>query len=69
MSSIPCSELTWVGLDVHKDSIQAGILRPGWDTVELRGVLNEKYAIRKFFERGLGPRRAVRVCYEAGPTG
>jgi hypothetical protein len=37
--------------------------------VELQGVLNEEYAVRKFFERGLGPRRAVRVCYEAGPTG
>jgi len=69
MSSISRSELSWVGLDAHKDSIQAGILRPGSDTVELRGVLNEEYAIRKFFERGLGPRPAVRVCYEAGPTG
>jgi hypothetical protein len=33
MSIISRSELTWVGLDTHKDSIQAGILRPGSDTV------------------------------------
>ena len=69
MSSIARAELTWVGLDVHKDSIQAGILRPGSESVELRALVNDEYSVRKFFARGLGPRGHLRVCYEAGPTG
>jgi len=69
MSSIARGELTWVGLDVHKDSIRAGILRPGSESVELRALVNDEYSVRKFFARGLGPRGHLRVCYEAGPTG
>ena len=69
MSSISRSELTWVGLDVHKDSIQAGIIRPGSDAVELQAIFNDEALVRKAFERGLGPHRQLRVCYEAGPTG
>jgi transposase len=69
MSSIARAELTWVGLDVHKDSIHAGILRPGSESVELGALVNDEYSVRKFFARGLGPKGQLRVCYEAGPTG
>jgi transposase len=69
MSSISRAELTWVGLDVHKDSIHAGILRPGSESVELRAFFNDEASVRKAFERGMGPHRQLRVCYEAGPTG
>jgi hypothetical protein len=54
---------------VHKDSIHAGILRPGSESVELRVMFNEESEIRKAFEQGMGPHRQLRVCYEAGPTG
>ncbi len=37
MSSIPRSDLSWVGLDVHKDSIHVGLIRSGSDAVELGG--------------------------------
>jgi transposase len=69
MSSISRTDLTWIGLDVHKDSIQAGIIRPGCDSVELKAIFNEQAAIAKVFERSMGPRAKLRVCYEAGPTG
>jgi hypothetical protein len=59
----------WVGLDVHKDSIHAGILRPGSESGELRALFNDEYSVRNFCARALGPRGQVRVCHEAGPTG
>jgi transposase len=69
MSSISRTELTWVGLDVHRDSISVGILRPGSESVELRTIFHDEALVRKAFERGMGPRSRLRVCYEAGPTG
>ena len=45
MSSIARGELTWVGLDVHKDSIHAGILRRGSESVELRALFNDEYSV------------------------
>jgi transposase len=69
MSSISRGELTWVGLDVHKDSIQAGIIRPGSEAVDQQAIFNDEPSVRRAFERGLGPHRQLRVCYEAGPTG
>jgi transposase len=69
MSSISQSDLTWVGLDVHKDSIQIGVLRPHSESVELSGISNDTASVYKAFSRGMGPRTRLRVCYEAGPTG
>jgi transposase len=69
MSSIAKDDLTWVGLDVHKDSIQAGIIRPGSDAVEQRAIFHDEASVKKAFDRGMGPKRQLRVCYEAGPTG
>ena len=57
-----------LGLDVHKNTITAGVLEPGSDVAGRRHDL---------LGRGLGappgrpvrqPRR-LRACYEAGPTG
>ncbi|HTW99451.1 MAG TPA: IS110 family transposase [Acidimicrobiales bacterium] len=69
MSSISRADLVWVGLDVHKDAIHVGLIRAGSDAVESSVVFNDETAIRKAFERSMGPRTKLRVCYEAGPTG
>lgn len=69
ISSMARGDLTWVGLDVHKDSIQMGILRRGSDAVEQRAIFHDEASVHKAFVRGLGPRSRLRVCDEAGPTG
>lgn len=68
ISSMARGDLTWVGLDVHKDSIQMGILRRGSDAVEQRAIFHDEASVHKAFVRGLGPRSRLRVCDEAGPT-
>jgi transposase len=61
---------TFVGLDVHKSSINVAVLLSDHDTpIEWR-IVNEAQAIRKMLKRvaGLAP-GDVRYCYEAGPCG
>lgn len=62
------SDLTWVGLDVHKISISAAVIRPGRDTAEVTNLMADDASVRKFFSHQ-GPPDGLRVCYEAGPTG
>jgi transposase len=57
-----------VALDDSKNSIVAGILRPGTDAPELRQCPNAPKHLRRFFTR-LQREGAVRACYEAGPSG
>jgi transposase len=59
---------TILGLDVHKNTISAGILRPGHDVVDVEKISSDDEAVRRLIAR-LGPPRRLRVCYEAGPTG
>lgn len=61
---------TFVGLDVHKNSIAVALLRGGESTPHEWKVVNEPGAvhrlIRKLEREG---ENAVQCCYEAGPTG
>ena len=60
---------TFVGLDVHKNTIAVALLRPGQPPLEW-SLANETAAIcrliRKLEREAVG---ALRCCYEAGPTG
>lgn len=58
----------WVGLDVHKDSITAAILRgeePQGEVIRLSADLNH---LRRLFRR-LAAQGPVRACYEASGAG
>jgi transposase len=59
---------TFLGLDVHKNTISAGILRPGEDVADVEKISSDDDAVRRLVAR-LGSPRRLRACYEAGPTG
>lgn len=61
-------ELICLGLDVSRDSIAVGTLRPGDEVPEVDKVFNDEPSVRRLIERFEDPRRLV-ACYEAGPTG
>ena len=59
----------YVGLDVHKDSIVVAVAEEGREPARVVGTVPyDMKALRKVLDK-LGPRSAVRCCYEAGPTG
>lgn len=57
-----------LGLDVHRDTISVGVLP--WDREEpvLDKISSDEDAVRRLIGR-FPDRAALRVCYEAGPTG
>lgn len=59
---------TFVGLDVHKDSISVALLRPGHDEPDQDRIPNTPEEVRRLVGRWADPAH-VRVCYEAGPCG
>ncbi len=59
---------TFVGLDVHKDSIAVAVLRAGTETPGRRTIANTPEAVRKLVA-GWSNRDRARVCYEADPCG
>ena len=60
---------TFVGLDVHKETIAAAVARAGGGDAESLGIYpNTPEAVRKLL-RKLGAKSGLRVCYEAGPCG
>ena len=59
---------TFVGLDVHQDSISIALLRPGAQLPDEDQIANTPDAVRKLVRRWSDP-ATIRVCYEAGPTG
>ncbi len=65
---IETSALTFVGMDVHRDSIAIALLRPGEQVPLEQSIANTPEAVRKQLRRWGDP-GALRVCYEAGPTG
>ena len=67
MASIADTPLTFMGLDVHKDSISAGILEPGVEQPSFDKIFHDEPSIRRLVGR-FDP-TTLRVCYEAGPTG
>jgi transposase len=62
------STSTFVGLDVHKDSITSAVLAPGADRPVVDRFFPDRASIRRFFD-ALGDPSHVAACYEAGPTG
>ena len=62
--------ITYVGLDVHQDTIVAAVLLPRRKQPEIFKCRNEDAAVRRFV-RKLKDRAPGRIesCYEAGPTG
>jgi transposase len=59
---------TFVGLDVHKDSISVALLRPGREGPDHERIPNTPEEVRRLVGRWADP-AGVRVCYEAGPCG
>jgi hypothetical protein len=57
-----------LGLDVAKDSIAVGILRPDDVVPDTERIFHDEASIRRLIGRFEDPRR-LRACYEAGPTG
>jgi transposase len=62
------SQTTWVGLDVHRDSITSAVLSPDRETPVVDRWFHDEPSVRRFVA-GLGRPASVRLCYEAGPTG
>ena len=60
--------LIYLGLDVSKDSIAVGILRPDEVVPDTEMIFHDEPSIRRLINRFDDPRQ-LRVCYEAGPTG
>ena len=61
-------DLTFVGLDLHADTIAVAAVQ-GRDAVRSLGIVpNTPEALRRILGK-LGLKKSLRVCYEAGPTG
>jgi transposase len=59
---------TFVALDVHKNTIVAGVLPAAGGKPEVVSFEHSEKAIRRFLKR-LGGAQGLAVCYEAGPCG
>jgi len=59
---------TFVGLDVHKNSITSAVLIPGAETPVVDRFFPDESSIKRLIF-GLGDPGSLAVCYEAGPTG
>ena len=68
MPSLSHRDLTHLGMDVHKDSISVGILRPDEESPDVERIFNDEASVRRLLAR-FADRRTLSVCYEAGPTG
>lgn len=69
MSSVADQQgLVYLGLDVHKNSITAGILRGGEESGDVERFFPDEESVRRLIGR-FSDRSRLRVCYEAGPTG
>jgi hypothetical protein len=54
-----------LGLDVHKDTISVGILRPDQQVPEVEGIAHDEASVRRLLAR-VPDRAWLRACYEAG---
>jgi transposase len=68
VTSIYDPEATYLGLDVHKDTISVGVLEPGCETPVADKIFHDEASVRRLIDR-FDDRSRLRVCYEAGPTG
>ena len=62
------TNLRYLGLDVHAETITAAVAEPDGSVRELGTFPNRPEAVRKLVAK-LGPADRLRACYEAGPTG
>jgi len=62
------SEYTWIGLDVHADSITAAILEGDREQPEIIKLSGDLMKVRRLF-RHLSKKAPVRACYEATGAG
>lgn len=62
------SEYTWIGLDVHADSITAAILEGNREEPEVIKLSSDLRKVRRLFHR-LSEKAPVRACYEASGAG
>jgi transposase len=62
------SNVRFVGLDVHAETIAAAVAEPGGEIRALGTISNRPESIRRLVKK-LGAPERLRVCYEAGPTG
>jgi transposase len=62
------SNVRFIGLDVHAETIAVAVAEPDGDVRSLGVIPNRLESIQKLV-RKLGPREQLRACYEAGPTG
>src|SRR6202022_2130189 len=60
--------LSFVGLDVHAETIAVAVAEQGGEVRVLGIIPNREESIRKLVKK-LGPVEELRFCYEAGPTG
>lgn len=67
-TSVHPREFTYLGLDVHKLSISAAVLRPGQHHAPVEKITNDEESVRRFIGR-VRDSGALVACYEAGPTG
>jgi transposase len=58
----------FLGLDVHRDSISAGVLHPGDHVPVVEKISADEGSVRRLLQRFEDP-RSLRACYEVGPTG
>lgn len=68
MRSVKDRGAIYLGLDVHKSSISAGILEVDAETPRVDRIGSDEESVRRLIGRFENPRQ-LRVCYEAGPTG
>jgi transposase len=61
-------DLVFVGLDVHKDSITSAVLEANREVPVTDRFFHDETSVRRFVA-GFSEPSALRVCYEAGPTG
>jgi transposase len=57
-----------LGLDVAKNAIVVGVLLPGREGVDIHRIGHDEASVHWLVGR-FDDRSALRVCYEAGPTG
>jgi transposase len=57
-----------LGLDVPKDTISVGLLRPDQQVPDVERIAHDEPSVGRLVGR-LGDPGGLRACYEAGPTG
>jgi transposase len=62
------SNVRFIGLDVHAETIAVAVAEPDGEVRSLGVIPNRPESIQKLVKQ-LGPPQQLRVCYEAGPTG